>query len=255
MVPNRQLSVNALPAWRLTIGSRCGNFVVMMDRPPNRIRELREAKRMTQEQLGALIGTDKTVISKLESGRTRLSQQRMMAIAASLGCGVAELLEPITVTSAPPDWGQDDASVEVAEVDIYGDRRGGFLAGHGGKPQSFREDETIAPWRFPASYLSAELQVRPAAVRIVEVRGDGMEPTLLPGDRVMVNLADQSPSPPGIFALWDGQGVVIKRLELIMGSHPPLVEIRSDNPHHRVYERAAADIDIIGRVVWVGRRL
>ncbi|MEA1648285.1 helix-turn-helix domain-containing protein [Nitrospirillum sp. BR 11164] len=227
----------------------------MIDRPPNRIRELREAKRMTQEQLGALIGTDKTVISKLESGRTRLSQQRMMAIAASLGCGVAELLEPAGPASVSSEWGQEDASVEVAEVDIYGDRRGGFLASHDGKPHSFREDETIAPWRFPASYLSAELQVRPAAVRIVEVRGDGMEPTLLPGDRVMVNLADQSPSPPGIFALWDGQGVVIKRLELIMGSHPPMVEIRSDNPHHRVYERAAADIDIIGRVVWVGRRL
>jgi transcriptional regulator with XRE-family HTH domain len=226
----------------------------MIERPPNRIRELREAKGMTQEQLGALIGTDKTVISKLESGRTRLSQPRMMAIAASLGCGVAELLEAVTASPAPSDWGQD-ASVEVAEVDIYGDRRGGFLASHDGKPQGFREDETIAPWRFPAGYLTAELQVRAPAVRIVEVRGDGMEPTLLPGDRVMVNLADQSPSPPGIFALWDGQGVVIKRLELIMGSHPPMVEIRSDNPLHRVYERAAADIDIIGRVVWVGRRL
>ncbi|WP_049973785.1 helix-turn-helix domain-containing protein [Azospirillum sp. B4] len=221
--------------------------------PPNRIRELREAKGMTQEQLGALIGTDKTVISKLESGRTRLSQPRMMAIAASLGCGVAELLEPVAA-HAPADWGQD-ASVEVAEVDIYGDRRGGFLASDDGQPQGFREDETVASWRFPATYLTAELQVRAAAVRIVEVRGDGMEPTLLPGDRVMVNLADQSPSPPGIFALWDGQGVVIKRLELIMGSHPPLVEIRSDNPLHRAYERAAADIDIIGRVVWVGRRL
>ncbi|MDZ5650258.1 LexA family transcriptional regulator [Nitrospirillum sp. BR 11828] len=252
MMRDWQLIVNWLPVWRLTDGSRCGNLAFMTDRPPNRIRELREAKGMTQEQLGALIGTDKTVISKLESGRTRLSQARMMAIAASLGCGVAELLEP--VAPSVPGWG-DDASVEVAEVDIYGDRRGGFLASHQGWPQGFREDETIAQWRFPAAYLSAELQVRAAAVRIVEVRGDGMEPTLMPGDRVMVNLADQSPSPPGVFALWDGQGVVIKRLELIMGSHPPLVEIRSDNPHHRVYERAAADIDIIGRVVWVGRRL
>ncbi|MBB6250924.1 LexA family transcriptional regulator [Nitrospirillum iridis] len=226
----------------------------MTTSPPNRIRELREARGLTQEQLGTLIGTDKTVISKLESGRTRLSQPRMVLIAASLGCSLAELLEPVVAAPPVPGWGQDP-SVDVAEIDIHGDRRSGFLASHDGGPQGFREDEATAQWRFPAAYLSAELQVQAAAVRIVEVRGDGMEPTLLPGDRVMVNLADQSPSPSGIFALWDGQGVVIKRLEVIMGSYPPVIEIRSDNPHHRVYERSAADIDIIGRIVWVGRRL
>ncbi|MDE1150736.1 MAG: helix-turn-helix domain-containing protein [Azospirillaceae bacterium] len=231
----------------------------MNDRLPNRIRELREARGMTQEELGMQIGTDKTVISKLESGRTRLSQQRMVRIAASLGCGVAELLGMEEGrTPAATAWGQE-APEPVAEINIHRARHGGgMLADSAAAPfgaSSLREDGPDAVWGFPSHFLRAELQVRPDTVRLIEVVGDGMEPTLLPGDRVMIDLADNAPSSDGIFALWDGEGVAIRRLEMIAGSNPPMVEIRFGNPRYKDHQRAAADIDIMGRVVWLGRRL
>ena len=63
-----------------------------------------------------------------------------------------------------------------------------------------------------------ELHVQPSAVRIIEILGDSMAPTLRSGDRVMVDESHRTPSPPGIYALHDGYGVIVKRIELIHGS-------------------------------------
>ncbi len=110
-------------------------------------------------------------------------------------------------------------------------------------------------WSLPSDYLYAELRVAPRAARLIEVQGDSMEPTLRAGDRVMIDTADQRPSPPGVFALWDGFGVVVKRIEPIPNSDPPTIRVQSDNTNHQAYNRSAAEINIIGRVVWFGRRL
>ena len=110
-------------------------------------------------------------------------------------------------------------------------------------------------WQMPAEYLAAEIRVRRGQVRIIEVIGDSMKPTLESGDRVMVNMADKTPSPPGIFALFDGLGPVVKRIEHIPNSDPVSVRIISDNAHHTAYDRTAEEVNIIGRVVWFARRL
>jgi phage repressor protein C with HTH and peptisase S24 domain len=81
------------------------------------------------------------------------------------------------------------------------------------------------------------------------VLGDSMMPTLYPGQKVMVHINDKRPTPPGIFYLWDGMGLVIKRVELIPGSSPPTVRIKSDNPKYESYERTVDEARINGRVI------
>ena len=49
----------------------------------------------------------------------------------------------------------------------------------------------------------------------MHVEGDSMVPTLQDGDAVLVDMTRQFPSPPGIFVLDDGMGLVAKRLEHI----------------------------------------
>ena len=56
-------------------------------------------------------------------------------------------------------------------------------------------------------------------------------------------------------AAMDGLGVVVKRLEHVMGTEPPRLRISSDNDRHQSYERTLDEVNIIGRVVWVARRL
>lgn len=150
-------------------------------------------------------------------------------------------------------------SVSVPEVDIRAGMGGGGLAlldyapdGNGGLMEI---DAVSGRWGVPVDYLASELGVRPNSISIIPVQGDSMEPTLHSGDRVMVNLADRVPSPPGIFALWDGLGIVVKRIEYIPHSEPATVIISSDNQRHKSYERTADEVNIVGRVVWFARRL
>jgi len=147
----------------------------------------------------------------------------------------------------------------IAEVDVRGGMGGGGVAmalnhtdQHG---NTISIDGIKAAWDLPSDYLRHELRVSAAQARIIEVQGDSMEPTLRPGDRVMVNLDDKRPSPPGVFALWDGMGVVVKRLQHITNSDPPRLRIISDNDRHEPEELTAEEVNIIGRVVWFARRM
>ena len=82
-----------------------------------------------------------------------------------------------------------------------------------------------------------------------------MDPVLSDGDHLMVNIADTSPSPPGIFVLYDGVGIMAKRIELIPEAAPGQIRISSANTQYSAFQRHLDDIRIIGRVVWYGRSL
>jgi len=61
------------------------------------------------------------------------------------------------------------------------------------------------------------------------------------------------PVPPGIFAIWDGMGLVAKRIEHEPNSDPAMVVIKSVNPEYQTYERMAEEVHIVGRVVWTSQ--
>jgi transcriptional regulator with XRE-family HTH domain len=74
----------------------CLNEVFM-----NRIKELRKAKSLTQEELGERIGTTGATIQRLESGKRKLTEQWMRNISEVLGVQPAELFgETIVATGA-----------------------------------------------------------------------------------------------------------------------------------------------------------
>ena len=83
----------------------------------------------------------------------------------------------------------------------------------------------------------------------------GLEPLLSTGDRILIDVSQRVPVPPGIFVIWDGMGLVAKRIEHEPNSEPPKVVIKSVNPEYETYERDAEEVHIIGRVVWTARRL
>lgn len=77
------------------------------------------------------------------------------------------------------------------------------------------EVEECEPCHFLLSWIREELKTWPDNLRIMHVKGDSMEPTLMDGDVVLVNTSRCHPSPPGIFVLFDGVGVMAKRVERI----------------------------------------
>lgn len=67
-------------------------MVKKLDNPPNRLREWRKARKMTQDELGDITGMSASMISWLEIGRRELSLSHMRAFARVLGVTVADLL-------------------------------------------------------------------------------------------------------------------------------------------------------------------
>jgi phage repressor protein C with HTH and peptisase S24 domain len=111
------------------------------------------------------------------------------------------------------------------------------------------------PCRFHKDWLKKSFGVAPADLRVLVVHGDNMAPTLCHGDTVLVDTTKKHPSPPGIFVLFDGMGLVVKRLEMI--AHPDKTKLRviCDNSHYSTYESSLEEAAIIGRVVWFSREI
>ncbi|WP_244410101.1 S24 family peptidase [Gluconacetobacter diazotrophicus] len=129
-------------------------------------------------------------------------------------------------------------------------------AGPGALPSNMAVEDGPQPvdhWFLPRRFLGAFTD-SPEALVVLRVAGDSMEPDYQAGERVLVDTAHRTPSPPGVYVLWDGFGLVLKRLEIVYGSEDPVsVQIMSINPGYPTYTRALDEVHINGRVVgkWV----
>ena len=131
-------------------------------------------------------------------------------------------------------------TIRIEELDVR-PRIGAGLLGE--------DEKIIAEWQVPSGVVRGYSTAPAAELRIITVIGDSMEPTLQPGQRVLVDTGDRKPSPPGVFVVWDGLGLVIKRVQVLPQSEPPRVKISSDNPKYDPYERPLAEAEIQGRVI------
>jgi transcriptional regulator with XRE-family HTH domain len=115
-------------------------------------------------------------------------------------------------------------------------------------------EKIVAEWQLPSEVVRYHSSAPASDLRFITVLGDSMEPTLQPGQRVLVDTVDRTPTPPGIFVVWDGLGLVVKRVQALAHSDPMRVRITSDNPKYEGYERSLAEAYIQGRVVgqWRG---
>jgi phage repressor protein C with HTH and peptisase S24 domain len=117
------------------------------------------------------------------------------------------------------------------------------------------EERSGRDFHFRRAWIRDRLKAAPSLLRVMAVQGDSMMPTLNDGDTVLVDLTQRNPSPPGVFVLHDGMGLVAKRLEHVPLSDPPRVRIISDNPRYSPYECTTDEVNIIGRIRWYGREM
>jgi len=108
---------------------------------------------------------------------------------------------------------------------------------------------------FPPMLLRRITSAPTSSLRLITISGDSMAPTLEDGDMVMVDTGRTSPSPPGIFILDDGVGLVAKRVDAVPNSFPQQLRLSSDNPAYSNYQRRIDEVRILGRVVWFARSL
>ena len=89
----------------------------------------------------------------------------------------------------------------------------------------------------------------PEALRIIRVRGISMEPEMRDGDRIVVDTARRVPATSELFVLWDGTGLVVKRIELVHEKGTPSLRLLSGHANYPPYTRSADEIHIVGEVL------
>lgn len=108
---------------------------------------------------------------------------------------------------------------------------------------------------FDPAWLRRVARGAPDQLSIIRVAGDSMAPTLADGDDILVDRGDAAPRlRDGIYVLRIEGALVVKRLALNPAART--LSIRSDNPAYPGWPDCdPAAVDIVGRVVWAGRRI
>jgi phage repressor protein C with HTH and peptisase S24 domain len=213
---------------------------------PNRLGEWRDARELTQEDMAAR-ASKKTKISvshykKLERGERQLTPKWLRVFSDILGISADDLLMSSSQGRQKPRGlaAATASTIQIAEWD--------FKAGLG-DGEVLATEHPIAHWSAPLGYFG-----RQGALVIIDTKGDSMQPTLVAGDRVVIDQADRDPSQGGMFAIWDGYGVKVKRVETIAQSKPRKIRVLSENPVYPPDELVVDDATILGRVVGLIRR-
>lgn len=124
------------------------------------------------------------------------------------------------------------------------------MGGGGAEP----EEGSVETALVPRALVEDELRAKPSDLMLLEARGESMEPDFLHGDQILIDLRDKNPVQPGSFALWDGDGYVVKLVERVPRERGRY-RIFSANSRFSAYEVDEEEIKIMGRPVWFGRRL
>ncbi len=234
------------------------------------LRRLRQQAGLSQPALAEKAGVTQQLISQLERD-LQTSTKALPEIARALGVRVEQIDQNYADLTAQPEdpapaaqrrqwpsiWRRDKQGKEFAEVPEWDRPMAARRKTTSGPLISHEEDEgdrrAVATWQLPAQFVENELGLRPGLTQIVRVRGDSMDDGsasgLVSGDRVFIDCSDTDPRQGGIFAVFDGDGVVVKQVELVRGAEPPQIICTSLNPRYSAF-RLTLDglVHIIGRV-------
>lgn len=150
--------------------------------------------------------------------------------------------------------------VEVP-VPVSARRRSGLIAipqlavGASAGPGALPDSERVEAWLgFDAVWLR-RLTATPDQVSAIRVEGDSMMPILSDGDDILVDRGDAGDRlRDGIYVIRIDDALNVKRLAINPAGRS--VTVRSDNAAYPSWpDVPAARIDVIGRVIWVGRKV
>ena len=79
-----------------------------------------------------------------------------------------------------------------------------------------------------------------------------MAPTIMSGDKVIIDTGHKTPSPDGLYAIRDSfENVIVRRLQVLRAGQPSRVKIISDNSKHAAEEVALSEVEIAGKALCV----
>ncbi len=238
------------------------------------LRRRMAAAGFSQKALARAAGLNETAVRDILIGKSRHPRHdTVQKLAAALGCSAGELIDPSSAASggeqraAPgrpqpatgaggrparsPEGRKPEAGPfddELVFVPTYGVSA---AAGEGIVIDVEHETGRLA---FRRDWLRTVTSAGVDQLAVITVRGDSMHPTLADGDTILVDLSQRAPARDGVYIIRFGEFLLVKRLSIDPVRR--LVIVSCDNENYPPLAPVAPeDIDVAGRVIWVGRRI
>jgi phage repressor protein C with HTH and peptisase S24 domain len=219
-----------------------------------RLKEERNLKGLSQQQLADAVGIKQSAISQLESGASQKTTYAA-AIAAKLGVNALWLETgrgPKNSGVSEPQSPSEDEYFLVPILDVHA------ACGNG----HFNDQALVEGGFALPKVMLHDLGVPEGQGRIIHAKGNSMAPTIQDGAVVLINLADKEPMMSKVYAVClPHEGLVLKRLtyEYIEAAGTSVWMMKSDNPDKNQHPDRRLPPDestiIVGRAVWYGNRL
>ena len=227
-----------------------------MERDPLRqkIRDRLWQRGLTMKEASAAIGRSPSYLNQfIARGVPKaLGHADAENLAKLLGCEAAELRHPEPPRRRPQKRRRRTAPPAGAPLVAIPEVAVEAAAGPGALNEEFVDEK--ARWYLPEGMIRHEGDADPGTLRVLRARGDSMEPLISDGDRLLVDIARRSPDTGEMAVLWDGAGLVVKRVEVMPHAEPPQLRLHSANPDYEPYSCLAEEAHIVGKVVWTVRK-
>lgn len=99
-----------------------------------------------------------------------------------------------------------------------------------------------------------EGRAKPGHLRIVSTLGDLIEPFLSEGEGLVIDNSRRHPTTGGFCVLRDGNGLAIRRVEIVHGTNPAQLRLTTENPNYAPITCLAKEARIVATVLWMFRR-
>lgn len=193
------------------------------------IRTIREAKGLTLRDVAQRLDTTAATISRWEREPQRVTVPVLKNLARVLDVDPAALLAELQSQRA-----SNRGVVMVQRLNV--------------------ENNTGEDNPFDADYISRLTKTPASQLAILTVASDAMAPFIQVGDQALIDLSVTTPEMSGIYALRLGSIAHLRRINVLLGSQ--LVRVSVDNPvYGGAEDLCPTELDVCGRVIWLGKKM
>lgn len=227
--------------------------------------------RESYKSFGRRVGVSDAVLRKYVTGETMPSVGLVSQICGHeprlflwLCLGLGEQPEQVTVLPEVPAYVRaghvDDTAVAEESIATYNSKMQDYtlvdcyqVFASAGFGATISDELKTDPMAFRTDWLKKE-GLAPERLAVIRAKGDSMEPTISNNDIILVNLCNGDALRDGLYVLRIGDSLLVKRLQFdVLGG----IKVISDNPGYEtqvVTKDQRADVHIVGRVAWAGKK-
>jgi phage repressor protein C with HTH and peptisase S24 domain len=193
--------------------------------------------------LARLIKLSESVVRKWRDGKSDPSRENLLSLANVSGVSIEWLVAGTgAIYPNGTDLTSDSEEPEFAFIRDYEAQL--TITGNGG--QATQSIALRHQWLKHRGLNEKDLVM-------VFTKGDSMEPTISDNNTLIVDTSDTEPQDGGIYAIRNDGHLLVKRTQVAVGQGVWLISDNKEYKEQLVRFEDTLDLDVIGRVVWIGK--